>query len=829
MNSDQIEEIPKGQLCDFISGQIIKKSPEELEAVQIFSRRLVEEFNYSKKQIQTRPQFRIISSPSGDEKYPIDIAIFNDDNKIYENLFMIVECKRESRSDGLKQLKTYMGLSSAQIGVWFNGIEHIYLQKILDKQGKVSYRELPNIPKQGQRIEDIGKYKREQLQKPSELKVVFRDIRNHLAGMTTGITRDESLAQEMINILFCKIYDELNTEPDDVVTFRAGVDESSIQIKKRISNLFENQVKKEYSDVFDKSDSIKLDANSLVYVIGELQNYAITEADRDAIGDAFEVFIGPALRGGEGQFFTPRNAVQMIIDIIDPKPGESILDPACGSGGFLIVALEKVWRKIDEDGKRKKWNSERIMIKKKDVASKFFFGIDKDNFLSKVTKAYMALMGDGRGGIFCENSLKPANDWQHSVSDKIKLNQFDVIITNPPFGSKIQVKGEDLLSQFDLARNWSQNKNSKTWSIQTKLKDQQSPQILFIERCLQFLKPGGRLGIILPETLFGNPSHSYVMEFLKNQGKFLGLISLPEELFQPYTHSKTCALFFEKGKPEKDYSIFMSIAKWCGHDSRGNKIPNDDIPQIYNSFKQLSNVKSKHYDRLGFLKTFSKLNNNIIIPKYYDPDIDKEFKELSNTHDLISIGSLIDNGTLSLSTGVEIGKLSYGTGTIPFIRTSDISNWEIKIDPKQGVSREIFDKYKQKCDLQENDILMVRDGTYLIGTNAIVTKYDTTSLFQSHIFKLRINNPKLLSPYLLLTILNSPIIKKQIKSKQFTQDIIDTLGKRINELILPVPKDEEFKLKIQKTTKEIVEKRAHFREMAHNISYEVIGRTNDIK
>lgn len=826
MTQSQIEKIPEGYIRDYISEKFVKKGPEEIEAVQIFSKRLVEEYGYKKTQIQTRPQFRIKSSPSGEEKYPVDIAVFNNENKIYENLFMIVECKRENRSDGLKQLKTYMGLSSTQIGIWFNGIEHIYLQKILDKQGKISYRELPNIPKKGQRIEDIGQYKRNSLLKPTDLKVVFRDIRNHLAGMTTGITRDEALAQEMINILFCKIYDEINTAPEEEVSFRAGVDESPNEIKKRISELFEKSVKKEYYDVFDKSDSIKLDANSLVYVVGELQNYCITEADRDAIGDAFEVFIGPTLRGGEGQFFTPRNVVQMIIDIINPMPGETILDPACGSGGFLIVALEKVWKKIDEESKRMKWKPETTVIKKKDIASKFFYGIDKDDFLSKVTKAYMALIGDGRGGIFCENSLTPTKQWQHSVKDKIKLNEFDVIITNPPFGSKIQVKGEEILSQYSLARNWTRDKISESWELTDKLKDKQSPQILFIERCLQFLKPGGRLGMILPETLFGNPSHGHIVEFLKSKGKFIGLVSLPEELFQPYTHNKTCVLFFEKGKPNGNYPVFMSIVKWCGHDSRGNKIPYDEVPNVALDYQQITDKKSKNYNGHGFFKNFSEITNNIFIPKYYDPEIVEEIRKLANTHDLVKVGKLIEDGILSLSTGVEIGKLSYGTGPIPFIRTSDLSNWEIKIDIKHGVNQKIYDEYKEKCDLKENDILMVRDGTYLIGTTAIITKYDLGCLIQSHIFKLRVRSESL-SPYLLLAILNSPIVKKQIRSKQFTQDIIDTLGKRIEELILPIPKSKSLRLKIQKTVKEIIDKRANLKQKVHDIPFEVVGKTPD--
>ena len=237
--------------------------------------------------------------------YPVDIAVFKGRKKTEDQLYIVVECKKKNRRDGIAQLKLYLDMSPAELGVWFNGEEHVYLRKIYHKDGSRTYEDLPNIPRKGQRIEDIGLFKRKDLKKPSNLKAVFKDIRNHLAGMTTGITRDEALAQEIINILFCKILDEQETEPEKTVTFRAGVREKPRAIQKRILEIFERVKVAVYDDVFGKSDTISLDADSLRYVVVELQTYCVMDADRDAIGDAFEVFIGPALRGAEGQFFTP--------------------------------------------------------------------------------------------------------------------------------------------------------------------------------------------------------------------------------------------------------------------------------------------------------------------------------------------------------------------------------------------------------------------------------------------------------------------------------------------------------------------------------------------
>lgn len=419
-------------------------------------------------------------------------------------------------------------------------------------------------------------------------------MRNHLAGNVTGITRDEAIAEQIINILFCKIYDELNTDLEDEVTFRAGINEDKNEVKKRIINLFKKVRDEEYNDVFEKTDAIKLDADAIIYIVGELQNFAITQADRDAIGDAFEVFIGPALRGGEGQFFTPRNVVKTMVEILDPKPSEMIIDPACGSGGFMIVALEYVWNKLEQEAKSKGWSKTILENKKRDAASRFFRGIDKDSFLAKVTKSYMAIVGDGRGGIFCENTLKPLSEWNKKASDSIELNSFKVLLTNPPFGAKIPIKGENLLSQYDLGHKWKYDDGTKKWVKTNKLQEKQPPQILFIERCIQLLKDGGRMGIVLPDGILGNISDGYIRQFILDNCKIIGVIDCPIETFQPSTATKTSILLLQKAKEkERNYPIFMAVGKKCGHDRRGNPTSNDEFPDIilaYRKFQREENA-----------------------------------------------------------------------------------------------------------------------------------------------------------------------------------------------------------------------------------------------
>lgn len=595
-----VTEIKEGYILDYISGLPVKETPEEKEAVQPFSKILVDDYGYPKEYIHTRPQYRVKVRPSDTKKeYPVDIAVFNSETHTEDTVYIIVECKKKNRKDGLSQLKDYLRFSNAYLGVWFNGDERLYLQKI-EKNGKILFEEIPNIPRYGERVEDIGKFRRKDLRPAENLKPTFKTIRNYLAANAVGITRDEVFASQIINLIFCKIYDERFTKPDDTVKFRAGVNESDTEVKKRVLELFE-KVKNQYSDVIDVADSIIIDEKSLKYIVGELQLYSIKDSSRDAVGEAFEIFIGPSLKGAQGQFFTPRNVVNMVIKMINPDTNEKILDPACGSGGFLVESLRYVWNKLEKKAMELGWPDSEIEAEKQKVAIKNFRGIDKDSFLSKVAKAYLAILGDGRGGVHCENSLEQFTNWSAKTREDIQPESFDVIVTNPPFGKKLAIDTTEILSLYELGYKWNQNDSGEF--VKGDLYDKQPPQILFIERCFQMLKPGGRMGIVLLESIFGMPKYQYVVDFIRKNAKILAIVTLPEDLFQPHTHAKCCVLICEKYKENQsfatcgEYNIFMSDVKWCGHDSRGNvtytlnelgeKVILDEIPLVADKYIEM--------------------------------------------------------------------------------------------------------------------------------------------------------------------------------------------------------------------------------------------------
>lgn len=256
--------------------------------------------------------------------------------------------------------------------------------------------------------------------------------------------------------------------------------------------------------------------------------------------------------------------------------------------------------------------------------------------------------------------------------------------------------------------------------------------------------------------------------------------------------------------------------------SQNSKAPIDSF--LSNSWETiLNNMNSDTVtSEFGEFETFwldkSYINDSIYLPKYYDPDVASELDSLSGTCDCISIGQLVEERVLEINTGDEIGKMAYGTGDIPFLRTSDFSNWEIKHDPKQGISEDIYQSYANKQDVRPGDILLVRDGTYLIGTSCIVTEDDSKSLYCGGLYKIRVCDDSKLSQWLLLGLLNSYIVKRQLRTKQFTRDVIDTLGKRLNEVVIPIPKSHAVRDELSNKIKSIIDDRIKARNIISNLA-----------
>ena len=806
------EFMPKEKLIDFISGLEVLATPEEIEAVQVFARQLVEDYGYSKEQITTHPQFRVKSRPSDSKgKYPVDIAVFLSTQKKDEDVYIIVECKNKNRTDGKSQLEDYLRLSQANLGVWFNGSERFFLRKI-EKSGKVFFNEIPNLPKAHQRLEDIGQFKRKELKPTHNLKAIFKSIRNHLAANTIGATRDEVLAQQLINLIFCKLYDEKYTHPEDTIKFRAGVDEPSQKIKIRILELFK-KVQQNQNEIFYENDQITLDTNSIVYVVGELQNYSLIDSERDVIADAFETFIGHTLKGSQGQFFTPRNVVKMIVEILNPDENDKIIDPASGSGGFLIESLKFVWEKISKKYAQLGWSDVQIENKKTEIATKNFRGIDKDFFLTKVAKAYMSLLGDGNAGIFCEDALESSQNWSIQTQSQIQLGKFDILMTNPPFGSKISVTGEAKLKEFELGYQWKQKHNK---FYKTKIVQKTPPQELFIERCLQMLKTGGKMAIILPETYLHAPSKKYILQYLKKNNNIIAVIDLPQNTFRPFCGAKTCLIIVQKNTSQQK-DIIMGVAEQIGHDHKGDSIFRFDeqkkmfTTEIWDDTEAIRKELTQKSGKYIFCIQSNTIIKDYYIPRYYwDTKIEKlKYQATKMNMYLISLGELLEKNILVSYKGHGSPKSQYkGRGNIPYIRVADIVNWDIYKNPTSMIPYDVYQSIKgiNGVDLQKEDILFVRRGSYRIGSVAMVSPFDTEVLLTNEItvFRLNSNNIGLTSFYLLFA-LSHEITQKQINNKVFIDTTFTNIGDRWKELKIPIFNDFQNTERVSKNIASIIQ------------------------
>jgi type I restriction enzyme M protein len=532
-------------------------------------------------------------------------------------------------------------------------------------------------------------------------------------------------------------------------------------------------------------DEMMLDPVSIRIVHDKLSQLNLSSTTGDPVGDLYEAFIGSSIRGAEGQFFTPQNAGRWLVEAVAPSSGERVVDPACGAGGFLVWAAQYAHGKLA------------------------LVGIEKDEYLARLARARTFIAGID-ATVHCANALSFETNDSSTLEDYIET--FDVVLTNPPFGKNIVSVSATVQKLFKLGHRWSKTKEGR-YQQSSELTRKVPPQVLFIERIISLLKNGGRAGVVVPESLLSSRSYAHVVEYLRNHAAIRAVIGMPESLFKSSgkggTHTKTCLLVFEKGK--KQTTFFMAEAKWCGNDSRGRIIEKDDLPGIARDYAA---IKTRQAMSLGYLVNPSAAKKNVLAPRYHEPAALRAAGHLANTHDMLLIRDLVDQGIIQIDSGDEVGRMAYGTGKIPFVRTSDISGWEIKIDPKHCVSQEIFERYRTKQDVRQNDVLMVRDGTYLIGSCAIITEYDERIVYQSHILKIRCLKPDILAPHLLLALLSSQPVQQQIKSKTFTQDIIDSLGSRISELVLPVSKKIRARKGIEQLVKKVIADRVEARELA---------------
>lgn len=758
------------------------------------------------------------------EKDRADIVIYRTSDKTkhdqHKDIIGIVETKRPEKNDGVKQLMSYLSASSGRWGVWTNGdkggIEYIYREP---KSGAIQRDFIFDIPKSGESVEEMGKLTKTKLIPPTDLKLIFRRLLKTLYA-NTNISRREKLGGEMIRLIFAKIWDE-RYDLDKVPEFRVTVGEKPEEVKSRIQSLF-GKVKKELvSDgVFEKNEEITLDAKSVAWVAGQLQRYSLHKTDKDVVGDAFEVFAESRLVGEKGEFFTPREVVKTAVALVQPQPHQSILDPACGSGGFLIYSLENVWNTMETNKKFK--GSPDFAKLRQEAAEKYFYGIDKEIDLVKIAKAYMAIVGDGRGGIVQQNTLHTAEDYEGRARDIFVIEDgeptfrlFDIIFTNPPFGANIKVLKSEA-GNFKLGHVWNQDKNGQ-WTMLTKVKDTE-PQVLFIERCLNMLVDGGIMAIVLPETIFHAVQSRYVLNYIKTGNNIKAMIDLPHNTFRPYNNAKTVLMVLQKGKPQQE-SIIMGVAEGIGHNHQGNLLYryNAETHAFTNEIwddteiirKELVNPANPKNGNVFLVKT-KDIKEEVYVPRYYWQKRAQSILEETKSKGYIPvpIQKLLDEKIIAAFSGHGSPPSAFkGLGDVPYIRVADIVNWELYKNQTSLVPNEIYLKTKGKngVDLQAEDILFVRRGSYRIGTVAMVSPFDIKVLLTKEFVIMRVLKPDNeygIDPYYLVYLLSHELTQRQLPQKVMIDTTLPNIADRWKELYLPVHADKKAAIQISKQIKE---------------------------
>ena len=736
----------------------------------------------------------------------------------------IVECKRKDRSDGVDQLTSYMTATSCLWGVWTNGKEIEFLYKN-PATGTISMDRLFQVPHHGQSIESIGAHQFSDLRPASNLKLTFRRLLNELYT-NTNISRREKLGNEMVKLLFCKLQDEQFSVALVIPRFRVGFtdhEDGFSAVRGRIDELF-NEVKDNLAGegVFEEHERIVLENRSVAYVVGELQGYSLTQTEEDTVGSAFEVFAESKFAGEKGEFFTPREIVRTAIQIIDPKPGETMIDPACGSGGFLICALQHVWQAMEGHPRWKRLTPRKLDEAKRQIARETVYGLDKENDLVRIAKAYMAIIGDGKSRVAQANSLHAPSDFADPARSLLvteedgtsKLKQFDIVFTNPPFGSKNTKVALSESSQFQLGHKWTKREDGTYERTATA---QKTPaQELFIERCLDLLKPGGRMAIVLPEIYAHGSTKKHIIQYLSTRASIRAVLDLPRNAFQPHTDIKTLLWIIDKSPTSED--VVLGVAEEIGHDHHGKtkyRIRNGEVTtEVWNDMERIRDewsCPSAPSNRHVWAVPRDSIDDNIFVPRYYRPAADETNRTWAEEdHEMVSLDSLIEEGILTWFMGHSAPPNAYkGQGDIPYVRTADIGNWVVYKNPIAAIPRSQYESLRKTKLLRAGDIIFVRDGRERIGNVGIILPGDTDILLSNHCVVLRVEkeNRYDIDGLYLAYLLRHPVTLQQVRGRVFIDTSIPSVRTRWRTLRLPVSRDKAERERIKTAMSEVYESR----------------------
>lgn len=625
------------------------------------------------------------------------------------------------------------------------------------------------------------------LNKEDNLLKRFEEIHDYIYS-NDGLSPQQTL-EEFVKILFIKIYDEnslLNHFTISTSEWQELKQGKNINLFiERIQSLLE-KTKTAYQDIFDVDDRIRLSPLALGFTVNKLQNISLTHSSQDAKGLAFQKFLSQHEKEGRGQFFTPEPVIDFCVAMMQPQPHEKIIDPACGSGGFLISALKYLQNNFQS-------------IDNGFIVSNQLFGLDINKSIARIAKMKLLLASNGKTNIFCLNSLEDLDSINLSLSN---AEGYDLVLANPPFGAKIS--HTTTLNLFDLGHKWV-NTNG-LYHKSRNLHNNQSAEILFIERCLNLLKEGGRMAIVLPNGNFENPSLEYLRYYIKLKAKILAIVNLPQETFIPFgTGVKTSLLFLEKDTSNtiRQYAIFFGRVKKLGYQGNKNGTPqykkdkygqilkneynepilDEDFSEIatkYKYFLQGKNIETNN----SFSLLYDELNGRFDYD-FYSPENRKLLKKADNMQ-TVRLGEVCEIVKLKSK------KLKNSNLTVEYVELSDINTHSFEIiNSTSYLTHEL--PSRASYELQKDDIITA------IAGNSVGTRKHATALvseeFEGAICTngFRIFRNYKIDKYFLLYFLKSEAFLKQMSMYRTGAAIPNVSDSDLANILIYLPSEERQK------------------------------------
>ena len=806
-----------GKIIDFLSTNLLEPGPEEFVR-QRYLRILHFEMQYPKLVLQKEVPIYYGGNPLKDKNgNPVraDIVVYKSasasSKRDQGRVSLIVECKAPTEDSGYNQLVSYIFNTSADGGVWFNGDEVRYYRRLTDPANDL----IPwtGIPRKGERWDALGRRLKSDFRRPKDIKGLLRRCHNKLHGR--GIDgEEEDLTMDMVRLILAKAMDE--ELPGEYPEFYCtpeeySSDEGQKGVAKRISYLFEEVINSN-PDVFSEQEKISVGNRAICDVVIELQGFRLLSdlnesEDWDIMGHAYEQYTATYLKRTRGQFFTNRLVVDFMVKILNPSYQDIILDPAGGSGGFLTGVMRHVRQTILSSNATKIAKQRQL-----DRHRTRLFMVEISRRLVKIAKTAMILNGDGHTGMTQGDSIGPFDDLDDSVIVLAGKGKPTIILTNPPFAGvgEGRVTDPKVLDNFSCGVRWT-TRGTEYQPTDSVLSDGVPPEMLFFERCLQWIAPGGKVGIVMPKSFLDTQTYLPARTLLLRNFKLLGVVNCHKDTFRPHTGVRTCLVFIERPKLpkelESDYDIFLAISRKIGQDSEGfpifkrdkdNNLTDEidhDLDEILESFQACQDqvlVPSAYHFSIKSSEIDEKLRIN---PQAYLPHLNETIRQIESIDEdeswsVSTLGQITQDIKIFKGPRLKSENIiveDSGPDVEPYYTPSAVLQEKSDSVKLLDVSRAVASQLRaiQSIRVERGDIVITRSGT--IGRVAFITKRLDNAIVSDDLIRVKIKNEDI--RLYVFSYLQSQMGQDQMLRNEYGSVQQHLEPQHVADILIPIPDD----------------------------------------